>query len=53
MARFAPTGVAGAARGHHCLPDNLIDYLPSLLNQAIQDYSCFIRYSAKVCIRER
>jgi hypothetical protein len=29
------------------LPDNLIDYLPSLLNQAIQHYSCFISYSAK------
>jgi hypothetical protein len=29
------------------LPDNLIDYLPSLLNQAIQRYSCFISYSAK------
>jgi hypothetical protein len=25
------------------LPDNLIDYLPSLLNQPIQFYSCFIR----------
>jgi uncharacterized protein YjbI with pentapeptide repeats len=29
------------------LPDNLIDYLPSLLNQPIQFYSCFISYSAK------
>jgi hypothetical protein len=29
------------------LPDNLIDYLPSLLHQAIQFYSCFISYSAK------
>jgi hypothetical protein len=29
------------------LPDALIDYLPSLLNQAIQYYSCFISYSAK------
>jgi hypothetical protein len=29
------------------LPDNLIDYLPSLLNQAIQFYSCFISYSSK------
>jgi hypothetical protein len=29
------------------LPDTLIDYLPSLLNQAIQYYSCFISYSAK------
>ena len=29
------------------LPDRLIDYLPSLLNQAIQMYSCFISYSAK------
>jgi uncharacterized protein YjbI with pentapeptide repeats len=29
------------------LPDNLIEYLPSLLNQAIQHYSCFISYSAK------
>jgi hypothetical protein len=27
------------------LPDNLIDYLPSLLNQAIQYYSVFISYS--------
>ena len=27
------------------LPDNLIDYLPSLLNQPIQFYSCFISYS--------
>ena len=26
------------------LPDNLIDYLPSLLNQPIQFYSCFISY---------
>ena len=24
----------------------LIDYLPSLLNQAIQHYSCFISYSS-------
>jgi hypothetical protein len=29
------------------LPDNFIDYLPSLLNQAIQHYSCFISYSTK------
>jgi uncharacterized protein YjbI with pentapeptide repeats len=29
------------------LPDNLIEYLPSLLNQAIRHYSCFISYSAK------
>jgi uncharacterized protein YjbI with pentapeptide repeats len=29
------------------LPDNLIDYLPSLLNQPIQHYSCFISYSSK------
>jgi len=29
------------------LPDNLIEYLPSLLNQAIQFYSCFISYSSK------
>jgi hypothetical protein len=29
------------------LPDRLIDYLPSLFNQAIQFYSCFISYSAK------
>ena len=27
------------------LPDLFIDYLPSLLNQAIQRYSCFISYS--------
>jgi TIR domain/Pentapeptide repeats (8 copies) len=29
------------------LPDNFIDYLPSLLNEAIQHYSCFISYSTK------
>jgi len=29
------------------LPDNFIDYLPSLLNEAIQFYSCFISYSSK------
>jgi TIR domain/Pentapeptide repeats (8 copies) len=29
------------------LPDNLIDYLPSIFNQAIQHYSCFISYSSK------
>jgi hypothetical protein len=29
------------------LPDTLIDYLPSLLNQPIQFYSCFISYSTK------
>jgi hypothetical protein len=29
------------------LPDTFIDYLPSLFNQAIQYYSCFISYSAK------
>lgn len=29
------------------LPDALIDYLPSLLNQAIRMCSCFISYSAK------
>ena len=29
------------------LPDILIEYLPSLLNQAIQFYSCFISYSSK------
>jgi TIR domain-containing protein len=29
------------------LPDKLIEYLPSLLNQSIQLYSCFISYSAK------
>jgi uncharacterized protein YjbI with pentapeptide repeats len=29
------------------LPDNLIDYLPSLLNQSIQFFSCFISYSSK------
>jgi hypothetical protein len=29
------------------LPDNVIDYLPSLLRQAIQHYSCFISYSSK------
>jgi hypothetical protein len=27
------------------LPDKLIDYLPSLLNEAIQFYSCFISYN--------
>jgi hypothetical protein len=29
------------------LPDNLIEYLPSLLNAAIQFHSCFISYSSK------
>jgi hypothetical protein len=29
------------------LPDNLIEYLPSLLNRPIQHYSCFISYRAK------
>jgi TIR domain/Pentapeptide repeats (8 copies) len=29
------------------LPDNLIEYMPSLLNEAIQFYSCFISYSGK------
>jgi hypothetical protein len=29
------------------LPDSLIDYLPSLFNQPIQFYSCFISYSTK------
>jgi uncharacterized protein YjbI with pentapeptide repeats len=29
------------------LPDNLIDYLPSLFNQPIQYYSCFISYSSR------
>jgi hypothetical protein len=29
------------------LPDGVIDYLPSLLNEAIQHYSCFISYSSK------
>ena len=29
------------------LPDKLIEYLPSLLNQPIQHYSCFISYSTK------
>ena len=29
------------------LPDRLIDYLPSLLTEAIQYYSCFISYSSK------
>jgi uncharacterized protein YjbI with pentapeptide repeats len=29
------------------LPDALINYLPSLLKQAIQYYSCFISYSTK------
>jgi uncharacterized protein YjbI with pentapeptide repeats len=29
------------------LPDNLIEYLPSLVGQAIQHYSCFISYSSK------
>jgi hypothetical protein len=28
------------------LPDRLIDYLPSLLGEAIQYYSCFISYSS-------
>lgn len=29
------------------LPDNLIEYLPSLFNQPIQFYSCFISYSSQ------
>ena len=29
------------------LPDTLIDYLPSLLNQPFQFYSCFISYASK------
>jgi hypothetical protein len=29
------------------LPESLIDYLPSLLNQPLQFYSCFISYSSK------
>ena len=29
------------------LPDKVIDYLPSLLNQPIQYYSCFVSYSSK------
>jgi hypothetical protein len=29
------------------LPDQYIEYLPSLLNQAIQFYSCFISYSTE------
>ncbi|MBV9784892.1 MAG: toll/interleukin-1 receptor domain-containing protein [Acidisphaera sp.] len=29
------------------LPDTLIEYLPSLLGQAVQLYSCFISYSSK------
>ena len=29
------------------LPENLIEYLPSLFNRAVQLYSCFISYSAK------
>jgi uncharacterized protein YjbI with pentapeptide repeats len=29
------------------LPDNLIDYLPSLRGEAIRFYSCFISYSTK------
>jgi hypothetical protein len=29
------------------LPDALIEYLPSILKQAVQHYSCFISYSAK------
>jgi hypothetical protein len=37
-----PTALRGVG-----LPDNLIEYLPSLLNEAIQHYSCFISYSSK------
>jgi uncharacterized protein YjbI with pentapeptide repeats len=29
------------------LPDNFIEHLPSLLNQPVQHYSCFISYSSK------
>jgi hypothetical protein len=35
------------------LPDNFIDYLPSLLNQPIQHYSCFISYSAKETAKDK
>jgi hypothetical protein len=29
------------------LPDRLLDYLPSLLDEAIEYYSCFISYSSE------
>jgi hypothetical protein len=29
------------------LPDNWIEYLPSLLNEPVKFYSCFISYSSK------
>jgi hypothetical protein len=31
------------------LPDTLIEYLPSLLNQPFQFYSCFISYASRDC----
>ena len=45
LQRSAPLPI-GFLRGVG-LPENLIDYLPSLLNQPIQFYSCFISYSSK------
>jgi len=43
---FAISGSLPLAFLRGCgLPDQLIDYLPSLLNAAIQFYSCFISYS--------
>jgi hypothetical protein len=37
--QYRSSGVGG-------LPDSLIEYLPSLLNEAIQFFSCFISYSS-------
>ena len=45
---FAKSGPLPLAFVRGCgLPESLITYLPSLLNQAIQFYSCFISYSTK------
>jgi hypothetical protein len=43
--RLRREGWPGATSCGVGLPDNFIEYLPSLLNQAIQHYSCFISYS--------
>lgn len=45
--RMGPTGLASSDDCIDSSPDRLIDYLPSLLNQTIQYYSCFISYSLK------
>jgi hypothetical protein len=40
-------GLGSALGDESALPDRFIEYLPSLLGQAIQYYSCFINYSFK------